>query len=282
MKASKTVWVTGAGGLIGNYVMQSASEDYTPMGLRRENMDLLDHREVERQFNTDTPDAVIHCAAISSNPLCQENPELAQKTNVDATRHLAALAESIPFIFISSDLVFDGKKGAYIESDLPNPLSKYSETKLEAETHVLKNKNHTIIRTSLNGGQSPTGNRGFNENLRGIIRAGKTMNLFTDEYRSPISAKVTALALWEILNQNLKGIIHLAGTERLSRFAIGTLLTNHWDEGTGQIKASAMKDYEGPPRAPDTSLCCKKLQAKLSFPLPRFSDWLKEHPAEPF
>ena len=181
MKASKTVWVTGAGGLIGNYVMQSASEDYTPMGLRRENMDLLDHREVERQFNTDTPDAVIHCAAISSNPLCQENPELAQKTNVDATRHLAALAESIPFIFISSDLVFDGKKGAYIESDLPNPLSKYSETKLEAETHVLKNKNHTIIRTSLNGGQSPTGNRGFNENLRGIIRAGKTMNLFTDE-----------------------------------------------------------------------------------------------------
>ena len=282
MKVSKTVWITGARGLIGNYVAQTARSGFKSIGLTRQDLDLLDHSRVEKQFRTEKPDVIIHCAAISSNPFCQEHPELAQKTNVESTCFLASLAESIPFIFISTDLVFDGKKGAYVESDQPNPLSKYGETKAEAESHVLKNKEHTIIRTSLNGGTSPTGNRGFNENLHQIIRSGKTMTLFTDEFRSPISAKETAFALWEILGQNLTGILHLAGSERLSRYNIGRLLTDHWQEGQDQILPGSLSDYKGPPRAADTSLCCEKLQSKLSFPLPRFSQWLKDHPTNPF
>ena len=282
MKVSKTVWVTGAGGLIGNYVVQTAPSGFSAIALTRQNLDLLDHSNVEERFQDEKPDAIIHCAAISSNPYCQEHPELAQKTNVETTRFLSSLAGSIPFIFISTDLVFDGKKGGYIESDPPNPLSKYGETKVEAEAHVLKNKKHTIIRTSLNGGTSPTGNRGFNEHLHQTIREGKTMTLFTDEFRSPISARETAFALWEVLNQNLTGILHLAGAERLSRFNIGSLLTDHWQEGKERILAGSLKDYNGPPRAADTSLCCEKLQSKLSFPLPRFSQWLMEHPTEPF
>lgn len=148
--------------------------------------------------------------------------------------------------------------------------------------HVMKNNRHTIIRTSLNGGRSPTRNRGFNEHLQQTIRDGKTMTLFTDEYRSPISAKETARALWEILNQNLTGILHLAGAERLSRFNIGRLLADHWQEGRDQILAGSLNDYKGPPRAADTSLCCEKLQTHLSFTLPRFSQWLQENPTAPF
>ena len=53
---------------------------------------------------------------------------MAERTNVETTQILSSFAESIPFVFISSDLVFDGKKGAYVESDSPNPLSKYGET----------------------------------------------------------------------------------------------------------------------------------------------------------
>ncbi|HAO67562.1 MAG TPA: NAD(P)-dependent oxidoreductase [Verrucomicrobiales bacterium] len=282
MKASKRVWVTGAGGLIGNYVVQTAPTGCSPIGLTRQDLDLLDLSVVENRFRRENPDAIIHCAAISSNPFCQEHPQLAQRTNVETTQILSSFAESIPFIFISSDLVFDGKKGAYVESDSPNPLSKYGETKAEAEMHVMKNSRHTIIRTSLNGGKSPTRNRGFNEHLQQTIRAGKTMTLFTDEYRSPISAKETARTLWEILNQNLTGILHLAGAERLSRFKIGRLLADHWKEGRDQILAGSLNDYKGPPRAADTSLCCEKLQTNLRFPLPRFSQWLQENPTAPF
>lgn len=268
--------------MIGNQVVKTCPSNFNPIGLRRESLDLLDHASVENRFRKDQPVAIIHCAAISSNPFCQEHPELAQKTNVELTRFLASLAESIPFVFLSTDLVFNGTKGYYVETDQPHPLSKYGETKAEAETYVLTNKRHTIIRTSLNGGTSPTGNRGFNENLHEIIRSGRTMTLFTDEFRSPISAHVTALALWEILNLKLTGILHLSGAERLSRFEIGRLLTEHWGEGKEQIQEGSLKEFKGPPRAADTTLCCEKLQSKLSFPLPRFSRWLQDNPEDPF
>ncbi|MDB4652436.1 sugar nucleotide-binding protein, partial [Verrucomicrobia bacterium] len=105
MKASKRVWVTGAGGLIGNYVVQTAPTGYSPIGLTRQDLDLLDQSVVENRFRTENPDAIIHCAAISSNPFCQEHPQLAQRTNVETTQILSSFAESIPFVFISSDLV---------------------------------------------------------------------------------------------------------------------------------------------------------------------------------
>jgi dTDP-4-dehydrorhamnose reductase len=178
--------------------------------------------------------------------------------------------------------VFDGTQGDYRESDQPNPLSIYGETKALAEELVLRNPNHTVIRTSLNGGQSPTGDRGFNEELRRVLRNGQTMNLFTDEYRSPMAAKVTARALWELLAVKASGIFHIAGAEKLSRYEIGRVLTEGWGESHGNILAGRLKDYNGPPRAPDTSLCCDKASRILSFPLPSFTQWLKEHAEEPF
>lgn len=283
MKSSEpSIWITGAGGLIGHCLMQTCPDTFHAVGILRKDLDLLDAAAVEKRFKTEQPSGIIHCAAISKSPVCQQNPTLARQTNVHLTQNLAQLAASIPFIFLSSDLVFDGKQGDYIESDSPNPLSIYGETKAQAEELVLRNPRHTVIRTSLNGGQSPTGDRGFNEELHRMLRNGQTMNLFTDEYRSPMAAKITARALWELLAAKKPGMFHIAGAEKLSRYDIGRLLTERWGESNGRILAGTLKDYNGPPRAPDTSLCCDKVSQVLSFPLPSFNKWLKEHPAEPF
>ena len=283
MKPSEpSIWITGAGGLIGHCLMQTCPAHFNAIGILRKDLDLMDTGEVEKRFRTDQPSGIIHCAAISKSPVCQKNPTLAHQTNVEATHQLAQLAESIPFIFLSSDLVFDGKQGHYIEPDPPNPLSIYGETKAKAEEMVLRNPQHTVIRTSLNGGQSPTGDRGFNEELHRVLRNGQTMNLFTDEYRSPMAAKITARASWELLAAKSSGVFHIAGAERLSRYDIGRLLTERWGEPNERILAGSLKDYNGPPRAPDTSLCCDKVSQILSFPLPSFSQWLKDHPEESF
>jgi dTDP-4-dehydrorhamnose reductase len=283
MKSSDpSIWITGAGGLIGHCLMQTCPSTFRAAGILRGDLDLLDATAVEERFKAEQPSGIIHCAAISKSPVCQQNPALAHQTNVTLTQHLAQLSESIPFLFLSSDLVFDGTQGDYRESDQPNPLSIYGETKALAEELVLRNPNHTVIRTSLNGGQSPTGDRGFNEELRRVLRNGQTMNLFTDEYRSPMAAKVTARALWELLAVKASGIFHIAGAEKLSRYDIGRVLTERWGESHGNILAGRLKDYNGPPRAPDTSLCCDKASQILSFPLPSFTQWLKEHAEEPF
>jgi dTDP-4-dehydrorhamnose reductase len=279
------VWVTGAAGLIGNCLVQTAPHFGScrqVAGLTRAQCDLLDFALVTRCFAEQKPQLVIHCAALSKSPACQANPQLARKLNVEATRHLAELAAEIPFIFFSSDLVFDGRQGDYSESDQPNPRSVYAETKLAAERIVLANPKHTVIRTSLNGGSSPTGDRGFNEEMRRAWEAGKTLTLFTDEFRCPIPAVVTAQAVWELATQHTSGLYHLAGAERLSRWQIGQLLAARWPQLNPKIQPGFLREYQGPPRSPDTSLNCAKIQKLLSFPLPGLGAWLSHHPHSKF
>jgi dTDP-4-dehydrorhamnose reductase len=279
------VWITGAGGLIGHSLLQSSREfapKLTVAGLTRPELDLTDFAAVRRRFHNDKPSAVIHCAALSRSPDCQANPKLARKLNVEVTAFLSELAAGIPLLFFSTDLVFDGRGGNYDETALANPLSVYAETKVEAEKIVLANSRHTIIRTSLNGGRSPTGDRGFNEQLRISWASGKTLRLFTDEFRCPIAAVVTAQAVWELLRKNKPGLYHLAGTERLSRWQIGQLLAARCPELQPRLVPASATEYSGAPRAPDTSLNCAKIQQLLSFRLPGLTEWLTTHPDENF
>lgn len=274
-------WITGAGGLIGSQLIQSAPRGpLKTIGLTRAALDLCDFAAVKEAFQRDQPAVIVHCAAVSKTADCARDPALAFRVNVEATKHLATLAARSHFIFFSSDLVFDGRRGAYTESDQVNPVSIYGETKAAAENFVLENPGHAVIRTSLNGGHSPTGDRGFNEELERGWRAGREPTLFTDEYRSPIAASVTAAAVWELVAANGRGLFHLAGSERLSRYEIGRLLAGLWPQWQPRIAPGSLRDYRGPPRAPDTSLNCAKIQELLSFPLPRFSEWLEEHPED--
>jgi dTDP-4-dehydrorhamnose reductase len=281
----KHCWITGAGGLIGNCLVRSAPQfapGWRVTGLTRAQLDLTNLAAVRRAFEEQKPDLVIHCAAVSKSPVCQANPALARASNVTVTAQLAECATKIPFFFFSTDLVFNGRRGGYVESDAVHPLSVYAETKVAAEPIVLANPLHTVIRTSLNGGASPTGDRGFNEELRIAWQAGRTTNLFTDEFRCPIPAPVTARAVWDLVRAGATGLFHVAGAERLSRWQIGELIAARWPQLSPRLQPGALRDYQGAPRPPDTSLNCAKVQALLSFPLPGLTDWLAAHPAEPF
>ena len=250
--------------------------------MTRDQLDLLDFDAVRREFQKDRPQLVIHCAAVSTIGGTEADPNRARRLNVEATRLLAELAAEVRFIFFSTDLVFDGRKGNYTEADSPNPLHLYGETKAAAEEIVLKNSRHLVVRTSINGGVSRTGNRGFNEQLRLSLRAGKPMKLFTDEFRSPIPAVETARAVWELAGKSCTGIYHVAGAKRLSRWQVGQLLVKRWPEIKTKIEPGLARDFAGPPRAPDTSLDISKVQQVLSTPLPGFGEWLAANPDVPF
>ena len=279
------VWVTGAGGLLGRYLLATAAEGapgLRTLGLTRAQLDLGDFPAVRSEFRRQRPRLIIHCAALSRSPDCQARPELARRINVEATALLAELAADIPFVFFSSDLVFDGKAGNYDETAAVNPLSVYAETKAVAERIVLANPNHTVIRTSLNGGTSSGGRQAFNEQMRRAWEAGQALHLFTDEFRSPIAAQVTARAVWQLVGRNQPGLYHVAGSERLSRWQLGQLLAARWPQLNPRIVPGCLADYTGPPRSPDTSLNCAKAQRCLALTLPGLTQWLAEHPHEVF
>ena len=118
--------------------------------------------------------------------------------------------------------------------------------------------------------------------MRRAWQAGKTQKLFVDEFRCPMPAIVTARAIWELVAQSRPGLYHLASIQRLSRWQMGQLIAARWPQLNPRLEPASRKDYAGPPRPPDTSLNCAKIQKLLSFPLPGLGEWLMANPNEPF
>lgn len=272
-----TVLITGVAGLIGGYLARTAARwapQWNVRGVTRAEADLTDSLQLKELWRRYQPSLVIHCAALSRTGACEQDPAQATRINVDATRSLADLARDIPFVFLSSDQVFDGSTGHYVETDAVNPLNEYGRTKVEAERVVLQNPAHAVIRIALTAGTSPTRDRSFVEDMVRTAASGMKMTLFTDEFRCPIPAGVLARALWEFAAQSRGGLYHLGGSERLSRWEIGELLAGRYPELLPWIQPGSVADYHGSPRPPDLSMRSDKIQAMLSFGLPGFRQWL--------
>jgi dTDP-4-dehydrorhamnose reductase len=269
--------ITGAAGLIGQYLLTSAprwAPRWDVRGLTRADLDLTDGPAVERLCSSMNPDAVIHCAALSRTKDCELHPDLARRVNVEGTTRLARLSERVPFVFLSSGEVFDGTRGWYSEADVPAPLNVYGKTKLEAERAVLENPRHTVVRIVLTAGTSRDGDRSFVEDMSRAARSGRTVTLYADEYRCPLPAGAVARAVWELIDRRQAGLYHLGGRERLSRWEIGEALVPWYPELSGRLVAGTARSHTGAPRPADLSLHCEKIQSLLSFPLPGFREWL--------
>jgi len=269
--------ITGAGGLIGQYLVKTAcrwAPEWHVTGLARADLDLTDHAAVTSVFQRLAPDLAVHCAALSRTKDCEQNPERAFRVNVQATAHVARLSEKIPFIFLSSGEVFDGKTGWYRETDEPNPIHVYGRTKCEAERAVLQNPRHTVVRIVLTAGTSKEGNRSFVEDMCRAAKAGQNVTLYADEFRCPLPAGIIARAVWEVAQRDCPGLYHLGGSERLSRWDIGQALSPWYPELTGHLVKGSSRNHQGAHRPGDLSLNCDKIQRVLSFPIPGFRSWL--------
>jgi dTDP-4-dehydrorhamnose reductase len=273
--------ITGAAGLIGQYLVKTAprwAPGWDVKGLSRAELELTETSKVTAHIHALKPDLLIHCAALSRTKACEQDPELASLVNVEVTAHLAQLSQDIPFIFLSSGEVFDGKTGWYSEADKPNPINVYGRTKLEAEQVVLQNPGHTVIRIVLTAGTSETGDRSFVEEMSLTAMAGKAVTLYADEFRCPLPAGIIARAVWELINQKQPGLYHLGGNERLSRWEIGEALLPWYPELKGRLIKGSALNHVGSPRPSDLSLRCDKIQRLLSFPIPGFREWLAGRP----
>jgi dTDP-4-dehydrorhamnose reductase len=276
-------WITGAGGLVGSYLVRTASRwapDWDVRGLTRQDVDLTDETAVRRLWREHQPASVIHCAAISRPAVCEQDPGLARKVNVEATGLLASLASEVSLLFFSSDQVFDGRQGWYVETDRINPINRYGETKAAAEELILSNPRHMVVRLALTAGTSSTGDRSFVEDMRRSVAANLRLTLFTDEFRSPVPAGVVARAIWELIARKPSGLYHLGGAERLSRMEIGEALATWYPELASRLQPGSVAAYHGPSRPPDLSMRCEKLQSLLSFPLTGFRSWITSRPGE--
>jgi dTDP-4-dehydrorhamnose reductase len=265
----KKLLITGASGFLGWHLCQLATSTWEVYGtylwhsvdipnVKMLSVDLTDIRALKHLFNEIQPAAVIHAAAQSQPNVCQNHPQESHLINVKAACDIARLCADakIPCVFTSTDLVFDGCNPPYKETDPTSPINIYGEQKVMAEQEMLQIHPLTAIcRMPLMFGAGTPTTQSFLEPFIQTLTEGKTLNLFTDEYRTPVSGGTAAKGLLLALEKRVQGIIHLGGKERISRYEFGQLLADILDIPTEQIIGCRQQDVKmSAPRPADVSL----------------------------
>ncbi len=265
----KKLLVTGVSGFLGWNLSKLARQDWQiygtyfshaleMTGINLCKIDLTDFLAVKKLFLEIKPDAVIHLAAQSQPNFCQKNPELSYQVNVTSTVNLAKLSAEfqIPFLFTSTDLVFDGTKPPYQESDRVSPINLYGEHKAQAEQEILKVYLESIIcRMPLMFGIPSPCSQSFIQPFIQILKAGQPLSLFEDEMRSPVSGKTASEGILLALEKCRGEIIHLGGKESISRYQFGLLMAEKLGLPTDKITACLQADVPmAAPRPKNVSL----------------------------
>ena len=234
-------------------------------------IDLTDHSELKRLFEEVRPDAVINTAAASDPNFCQVNPDLSYGINVEAPVNIALLCSDymIPYLYTSTDLVFDGLNAPYRESDPVCPVNVYGEHKAQAEERILRAyPQSTVCRMSLMFGLSGPVAKSFMQPMLLAMKEGRELSLFVDEFRTPLRAESAVAGLFLALNK-VRGIIHLGGKERISRHDFGKLMQRIFKFENAIIRPCEQDEIHMPALRPaDVSLDSSKAAALGFRPLP--------------
>jgi dTDP-4-dehydrorhamnose reductase len=255
--------VTGASGFLGAHVVTAAKGQFEtfaaffsrPVACGVQ-VDIRDEAMVRRVMAEVRPDAVIHTAYDKADTGAHSAIILGS-ANVAA----AAQAQGARLIHMSTDVVFGGTRGWYREYDGPDPVTDYGKAKAAAEQAVLLAAPEALlIRTSLIYGLA-----GDDPHSRFVLdgaSAGLPVTLFVDEYRCPIFVGDLAQALLELVSLDVRGPLHVAGAERMSRYEFGTLIARYHGVSTQTLVATTPEGV-GILRPKDCSLDSSRAQALL-------------------
>jgi len=284
------VFLTGASGLVGAAVAQAAKRrGHRVVGVvggyageipgveKKLVLDLTDETALTAAVLDAFPDAIFNCAAVSVPEACDTDPAQAQALNVALPAALARLANhlSARFVHLSSEQIFDGTRATpYAAGDAPSPINLYGHQKLASErsVHAAAADLAVTIRAPLLMGDSLGGRRSAHERLFADWMAGRTPKLYTDELRQPCTAENLAEVVVELgERREVRGVFHWAGTELLSRHALGMRIREHFRLTEKQAPLMAITRAETPEAA-------KKRQACLALEITPLAGKLKTRP----
>lgn len=169
-------------------------------------------------------------------------------------------------IYLSSDLVYAGYRGSMLTEDKKLiPVSLYAETKLMGEVKVRQQcDNHLILRASLLLGFGLHHKRSYFDVMYDNLKAGKPVNVFTDQYRTPLSVLEAARMLAALVRSDAGGeTVNFGGGERVSRAELGELLCEVGGFDKGLLNRTTMAEVPDYPAVEDVSMDSAKLRGLL-------------------
>ncbi|MBS3200944.1 dTDP-4-dehydrorhamnose reductase [Turicibacter bilis] len=204
------VLVTGVKGQLGyDVVKELEKRGHQPIGVDRDEMDLMDNAAIRTFIMELKPEAIIHCAAYTAVDKAEEEVETCYQINAESVKVISECAKEldVKLIYISTDYVFNGtKEGEYVETDLPNPINVYGASKLKGEQYVqgLLEK-YYIVRISWVFGVN--GNN-FIKTMRRLGSERDKLNIINDQIGSPTYTADLAPLLVDMMETDKYGIYH--------------------------------------------------------------------------
>ncbi len=274
--------VTGAAGMLGHDVMLAAGNaGHEVIGFGHAELDVTDAAALERKLDLERPGVVINCAAWTDVDGAEEAEEAAMAVNGMGAGNLAAAAAAIgaPVVYVSSDYVFDGAKGApYVESDQPAPLSAYGRTTLAGEeATAAANKRHFIVRSAWLFG---VGGPNFVETMLRLAADHGEVLVVRDQVGSPTYTWHLAYGIVRLIEGVEYGIHHMAAAGQCSWYEFAREI---FDQAKVECKVlSATTEMLGRP-APRPPYSALTSQREHAIRLPSWQDglagYLSQRPA---
>jgi dTDP-4-dehydrorhamnose reductase len=278
----KRLLVTGASGLLGINLALRESAYREVIGITHshtlenvpfpvETIDLTSNGAIDRMLADIRPDLVINCAAMANIDDCEQQPEQAAMINSRMPGLLARACRDrgIKLVHLSTDAVFDGTRGDYLETDTPNPLSVYAQTKLEGEKAVLDICEQAVVARVNFYGWSLTGKRSLAEFFYNNLSTGKQVNGFTDVEFCPLFVNHLADFLIMLGEREYSGLFHVVSPIALSKYEFGCRIAEAFGLDDRLIKpVSVMDGGLIARRSPKLTLNTDKLKGTLHMVLP--------------
>lgn len=279
--------ITGVSGLLGNNIARFFRDDYEILGfyhshpvfidgIQLKSVNLLSKEDVTKSIKDFEPDVLIHCASLTDVDFCETEKELTKNVNVLGTRTVAEsiLKSLCKLVYISTDLVYDGKKGNYSENDPVNPLNYYGLSKLEGEQEVLRKPNALVLRTNIFGWNIQN-KLSLAEWILQDLSAKKSIAGFQDVTFSSIYtfdlAKLLALAI----EHDLRGIYNCGSSSPLSKYEFALQIAERFNLDKSLVKPGSVNDFHfKAKRAKKLSLDLTKLTKDLNIVPPKVTESL--------
>jgi len=283
-KRKKKIFLTGGSGLLGTRLIELLARRYTIASFDRNGVpdsiktlcqeftgDLTKKEDVAQAVLSFKPEIIIHAAAMTDVDGCEENKDLAYQVNVEGTKNIVdeAVRLSCHLIYISTDFVFDGKKGSYSENDTPNPVDYYGQTKYEGEGVVSKAKTQSLI---IRIAYPYRAHFEKTDKIRWMLpklQNSEEITAVSDQYGTPTFIDDIVSVLDTMIEKKVTGLYHVVGATRASWFEVAQAVCRVFGFDEKLVKPMRYADFiAGKKRAPrpyDSSLSIEKLRHDLGL-----------------
>jgi dTDP-4-dehydrorhamnose reductase len=277
----KRILVIGANGMLGQRVIRfySKQENVELLGSSIEPepvyknteyvcCDLSKRESVKKVVYDFYPDFIINTAAYTNVDKCEVERETAWKTNVKGVEYIAEVCRVVDahFIHISTDYIFDGTKGPYDETAIPNPLGYYGRTKLASENALkISGSIYTILRTNVLYGIAES-RPDFVRWLVNTIRKSEKVRIVIDQINNPTFIDDLVQAISKAVEFNKQGIYNIGGKEFLSRYDFSLKIADYFNLDKNLILPIKTSELNQPAQRPlKSGLITLKAETELDY-----------------